>query len=192
MCCHTPSKYRACLLILVVAVCAAHFSGCTRTDNPPAKQLDELEKIKRKTAADFPDISHVDTKQVAQWMEGKDKPVIVDVREADEFAVSHLPNAVRLSPAASADDAGNTVLQDVAKDRRIVLYCSVGLRSSKMAKRLRDAGFTNVHNMSGSIFQWANDGRPLQSDTGPAEKVHPFNSKWGELLKPQYRAKVED
>ena len=49
----------------------------------------------------------------------------------------------------------------IAKDAPIVTYCSVGYRSGKMAERLQAAGYTNVRNLEGSIFKWANEHRPL-------------------------------
>ena len=42
--------------------------------------------------------------------------------------------------------------------------------------------------MSGSIFQWANEGYPIERNGEPADKVHPYNARWGKLLKPQLRA----
>jgi len=72
----------------------------------------------------------------------------------------------------------------------IVVYCSVGYRSSALAEKLARAGMTNVFNLEGSIFAWANEGRPVyRGDTllNPAQ-VHPFNTKWGQLLRPELRA----
>jgi 3-mercaptopyruvate sulfurtransferase SseA len=72
-----------------------------------------------------------------------------------------------------------------------VTYCSVGYRSGAFAKKLQTTGYTNVKNMSGSIFRWANEGRPVERDDHRVEKVHPYNSVWGKLLKPQLRADVK-
>lgn len=69
-------------------------------------------------------------------------------------------------------------------------YCSVGYRSGGFAKKLQDAGYTNVQNMSGSIFQWANEGRPIERDGHRVDKVHPYSSTWGKLLKPELRAET--
>lgn len=72
----------------------------------------------------------------------------------------------------------------------VIVYCSVGYRSSQMAERLRKAGVANVFNLDGSIFQWANEGRPLQKAGEPAKVVHPYNKTFGKSLKEEYRAQV--
>ena len=131
------------------------------------------------------------TEQVKAWLADKaNAPLLLDVRQPQEFKVSHLPGAINVSPNASVQDAANTVLKDVPKDRRIVAYCSIGVRSSILAQRLTEAGYTNVHNMIGSIFQWANEDRPLVGDNGPVKKVHPYNAHWGRLLEPERRADI--
>ena len=84
------------------------------------------------------------------------------------------------------------MLKDIAKDQRIVCYCSVGVRSARFCDRLREAGYTNVHNMNGSIFEWANQDRPIYAGENEQDKVHPYNAKWGKLLKEEKRAKLKD
>ena len=115
-------------------------------------------------------------------MAGKDgtMPVLLDVRTAAEFDVSRLAGATRVEP-----DAATVALP---KNTPIVTYCSVGYRSAKFAQRLQEAGFTDVRNLEGSIFQWANEGRAIE----PAGKVHPYNKKWGSLLNAPLRASVPD
>jgi len=70
----------------------------------------------------------------------------------------------------------------------MVVYCSVGWRSSALAQRLLKHGVTNVANLEGSAFAWANEGRPLEAAGKPATKVHPYNSTFGKLLRPERRA----
>jgi len=69
-----------------------------------------------------------------------------------------------------------------------VTYCSVGYRSAKMAQRLRNAGYTNVQNLEGSIFEWANEHRPLVRDGEPTKQVHPYSALRGHLLRDEVRA----
>ena len=49
-------------------------------------------------------------------------------------------------------------------------------------------GFTNVRHLDGSLFAWANEGRPMVSDGRPVREVHPYNDFWGRLLKPEVRS----
>jgi rhodanese-related sulfurtransferase len=73
--------------------------------------------------------------------------------------------------------------------RPVVVYCAVGYRSSALAQKLQKAGLTNVFSLDGSIFQWANEGRQLYRGSERVKEVHPYNRKWGRLLKPEYHPK---
>jgi hypothetical protein len=57
-----------------------------------------------------------------------------------------------------------------------------------MATRLRAAGFNHVQNLEGSIFQWANERRPLVRDGTRVTRVHPYSKFWGRLLADGVRA----
>ena len=84
----------------------------------------------------------------------KEQPLIIDVREADEYQVSHLPGAQL---------AATVRLETVGRDRLIVAYCSVGLRSAEYVEHLQQQGFQKAFNLRGSIFSWANEGYPLEA-----------------------------
>ncbi|NEQ28665.1 MAG: rhodanese-like domain-containing protein, partial [Microcoleus sp. SIO2G3] len=73
-------------------------------------------------------------------------------------------------------------------DMPIVAYCSVGWRSSRVVDRLQQASYTNAFNLEGSIFQWANEGRPVFQNGERVQQVHPYSRLWGQLLKPNLRA----
>jgi rhodanese-related sulfurtransferase len=105
-------------------------------------------------------------------------PIILDVREPEEYAVSHLPGALR----ARTSDEALDILETLQGDTCIVLYCSVGYRSSELAAALTEHGFTNVHNLEGSIFEWANRGLPVFHDSLITHTVHPYDEDWGILL----------
>ena len=81
-----------------------------------------------------------------------------------------------------------TAASEIARDAPIVTYCAVGYRSGVMAQRLRAAGYTRVQNLEGSIFQWANEHRPLVPDGERVTRVHPFSTARGRLLAPEVRA----
>lgn len=131
--------------------------------------------------AQYPDVQRVTTDSLASWMEADTvrQPLLLDARSSEEFAVSHLKGAVRIDP----DTGDFTVLDSLDKDARIVAYCSVGYRSSELASRLKAVGFSNVVNLEGSIFRWANEGRPVYRAEKPVREVHPYNAAWGRLLK---------
>lgn len=135
---------------------------------------------------DFPDIRRIQPQQVADWLNDKTRsqPVLLDVRTKAEYDVSHIHGAQRVQP-----DSGSDAVK-LNKDQPIVTYCSVGYRSGAFAKKLQDAGYKKVENMAGSIFQWANEGRPVERDGHRVDKVHPYNRTWGKLLNPELRADI--
>ncbi len=114
-------------------------------------------------------------------------PVLLDVRQPEEYAVSHLPGAVRVDPDASAEVLRDTLAAFDA-DRPVVLYCSVGYRSARLAERLETAGRPAL-NLDGSIFRWASEGRLVVRNETVVREVHPYDALWGRLLPRDLRAK---
>jgi len=106
--------------------------------------------------------------------------VLLDTREKKEFDVSHLPNARWVG----YDDFALDRVKEIPKTANIVTYCSVGYRSDKIGDKLRAAGFGNVHNLYGSLFEWVNQGNPVVDNAGkPTNRVHGFSRTWGVWLK---------
>lgn len=149
---------------------------------------DGLERMKSLVRERFPEVPHLTTVELAAWLADpkRIRPVLLDVRTRAEFDVSHIPGARQVDPEVPAAD----LLPTLPKGAPIVLYCSVGYRSADCGTRLLKAGFTNLLNLEGSLFQWANEGRPLESAGHPATQVHPYSAKFGKLLKPELRAPV--
>jgi sulfur-carrier protein adenylyltransferase/sulfurtransferase len=79
-----------------------------------------------------------------------DPPMLVDVREPNEWEIVHLPNA-HLIPRAQLPDR----LNELTGARRLVVYCRTGGRSSQATRLLLDLGFSNVRNLTGGITAWA-------------------------------------
>lgn len=105
----------------------------------------------------------------------KDSVILIDAREPAEYKVSHIKDAI----AVGYDNADTTLLDQLPKDKKIVVYCSVGYRSEKIAERLQSKGFKDVSNLYGGIFEWKNVGYEVVNDSGKTENVHAFNKKWG-------------
>jgi predicted sulfurtransferase len=74
------------------------------------------------------------------------------------------------------------IITKESKERSIVVYCSVGYRSSELADKLQEKGFKEVYNLEGSIFKWANEGREIYQDDQLVNTVHPFNGRWKQFL----------
>jgi hypothetical protein len=141
--------------------------------------LDEMKSVVRSR---FPQVHQLQTAELADWLANahREPPLLLDVRTEPEFKVSHLPGAVRIDPSAK----GTQLRAFLEHHRPIVVYCSGGYRSSELATRLRAAGQTNVSNLEGSIFAWANEDRPLVTGSNqPVRVVHPYNQTFGKLLR---------
>lgn len=139
------------------------------------------QQIESRIRREFPDVQQLSIDRFEHEFQGR--CLLIDVRSAEEYKVSHLPQALHLESEAEIRSAAAA-----APDTPVVLYCSVGYRSSRLADRLRDELGTRVWNLDGSIFAWANAGKPIvDSSSGPVSSVHPFDDNWGQLLLPQYR-----
>ncbi|MEZ4919143.1 MAG: rhodanese-like domain-containing protein [Saprospiraceae bacterium] len=106
--------------------------------------------------------------------------VWLDAREPKEYQVSHIKGAQLVGYDHFDIEA---LPEGLSKDQPIVVYCSVGYRSEKVAEKLRAAGFTRVSNLYGGIFEWVNQGHPVYKGEQKTAKVHAYDKKWGVWLK---------
>jgi hydroxyacylglutathione hydrolase len=83
--------------------------------------------------------------------------VLVDVRGQGEWDAGHVPGAVHIPLGYLADR-----LDEVPRDRPLVVHCLGGGRSAIAASVLKQAGFDRVANMSGGYQQWASEGKPTE------------------------------
>jgi rhodanese-related sulfurtransferase len=136
----------------------------------------------------YPDVKQLQPAELQSWLASHDSDqiVLIDARRKDEFQISHISGARNLPYKKDP----RKLLTNIKPDNPIVVYCSVGYRSSILAKKLQDMGFTKVYNLEGSIFKWANEGRPLIQDHTRVHNVHPYNAHWGSLLERKYHVKT--
>lgn len=166
------------LVALGVGLCS---SGCAQSGED-SMSWNAVESLVER---DFPEVAVISTDSLAAWLADSTRrpPLLLDAREAEEYAVSHLPGAVRVPPDLSADSLAAALNdQPDARERPVVVYCSVGYRSAGVAERLGEAGFRDVQNLEGSIFRWANEGRAVVRNGATVSEVHPYNAVWGRLL----------
>lgn len=127
----------------------------------------------------FPAVQWVTGEQLQQWMQSGTPPVkLLDARSPAEYAVSYLPNA----------ELAGELIRPEQPPRMTVVYCAVGYRSARVAHQLQLAGLTQVLNLEGGIFQWANEGRPLLHQEQVTQQVHAYDLLWGWLLHAPHRA----
>ena len=102
--------------------------------------------------------------------------LFIDSREKREYEVSHIQNAMWVG----YEELNLDSLESVNKNTKIIVYCSVGYRSEKVAEKLIEKGFTDVSNLYGGIFEWKNQGLQLVSENEqPTEMIHAYSKSWG-------------
>lgn len=173
--------------ILILWVPPALSESSTTIDPPRAPQTDGAdartpawERALRLVRQAFPEVPQMSTQQLTAMRADDTAPgiVLLDARSSTEFKVSHLPGAVLASNTRMALEA----LEAIDPVRTVVVYCSVGYRSSQLAEKLRARGIENVFNLEGSLFQWANEGRPLYRGEERVYQAHPYDEEWWQLL----------
>lgn len=175
-------KIRRFWLLVTSAVLVLKSVLTTRAEDTAAEGLVHMKQLVRTV---FPTVPQLSTTNLSLWLADTNRvqPVLLDIRTIPEFKVSHLKGAWQVDPSSPPEDTINKV----PKGRTAVVYCSVGYRSSEFASKILKLGFTNVVNLEGSIFQWANEGRPLIQNGHPAGQVHPYNETFGKMLLPALR-----
>ena len=88
--------------------------------------------------------------ELAERLKNGDAPIVIDVREPDEYAYARIEGAT-LRPLG---DILNW-LQELDLDREYVMQCHVGERSAYAAAILRQMGFRKVRNLIGGIDAWS-------------------------------------
>lgn len=72
--------------------------------------------------------------------------IIIDTREPFEYRSSHVERAINIPPAEFMRPKLPEILNNVASDEQIILYCRSGARSNTVGHILRGHGFTNIVN----------------------------------------------
>ena len=110
-----------------------------------------------------------------------DKYLKLDSRQKEEFDVSHLQGAIFIG--FNKKEIDRNLLDKFPKDTPVVVYCSVGYRSEITTKQLLKAGFKNVSNLYGGIFEWTNRNKPLVDTLNQhTNKIHGYNMLWSKWL----------
>jgi hydroxyacylglutathione hydrolase len=86
-----------------------------------------------------------------------DAPLVLDVRQHDEYAAGHIPGAVHLMGGELPDR-----LSELPRDRPIVTICEGGYRSAVAAGLLARAGFRDVASIDTGVPAWRRAGLPIE------------------------------
>ncbi|MBW2373340.1 MAG: hypothetical protein JRF70_12490 [Deltaproteobacteria bacterium] len=110
-------------------------------------------------------IEEIDPEAAESELRVNPATLALDVREAEEFSLGRLPDALliprgMLEPKAALDSpARDSELRD--PERPIITYCGSGARSALAAATLQQLGFSQVRSLAGGFQAWTQEGRPV-------------------------------
>ena len=125
-------------------------------------------------------IPYISVEELKMQTENEDV-FILDSRELEEFEVSHLKNSTFVGYNDFSVASVTSKIKN--KNAPIVVYCSLGIRSENISEKLKNAGYTNIKNLYGGIFEWKNKGyRVYDSSNKETQKIHAFSKHWSKYL----------
>ena len=105
------------------------------------------------------EIDEVDVTQAHELLAADERPLVVDVREMDEWTEGRIPGAIHV-PRGNLESR----IEQAAPDhsQQILVYCAVGARSAFAAKSLEELGYENVASIAGGYVDWKRSGLPTE------------------------------
>jgi len=98
----------------------------------------------------------IDAPRAHELLEGADPPILVDIRERNEWETGWIGGALRIPMSELGDQL------DPYRERTVVLYCAHGNRSLRLANTLSHLGYSNVASLAGGIVAWDQAGLPVE------------------------------
>ncbi|MFC7358055.1 rhodanese-like domain-containing protein [Jejudonia soesokkakensis] len=139
------------------------------------KSLDELLQLYNTRSVPYISVEEL------RMLQLNEEVVILDARESSEFETSHIATSQCVGFNQFSAEAFSEKIKD--KNTPIVVYCSLGIRSEQVGEKLKKAGYTNVQNLYGGIFEWKNKDYPiLDLSEKETDSVHTFNRVWSKWL----------
>jgi rhodanese-related sulfurtransferase len=145
-------------------------AGCRDPGGLPDEEkkvrIDEMYEGYKKR---FPAAPEMTVETLRARLSGPEPPVVVDVREDEERAVSTIPGAISRQEFEER--------RETLAGREVVTYCTIGYRSGLYTQELVEEGW-KAFNLRGSIVSWTHAGGQLVKDGAPTRRVHVYGRKW--------------
>lgn len=156
------------LYIVFLLLTGTSFSQ-TKTDPEYAAKLEELYKHS---------VELIQPSELAPELEKK-TTYVLDTRSIAEYGTSHIKGAKFIDYNSFKLSA----VSEIPKDAKIVVYCSVGWRSERIGEKLKKAGYQDVSNLYGGLFEWVNQGYKVFNAEGETKHVHAYSKEWAKWIK---------
>lgn len=140
-------------------------------------------------AACLPEITELFPWDVADMLEGSDRPLIVDVREADEFGTMHIEGSLHV-PRGILESACEYNYEDTVRElvearaRTVVVVCRSGNRSALAAWTMQLLGYRKVSSMKTGLRGWNDYELPLVNTNGMTVPVETADEFFTTRLRP--------
>ena len=172
------------ILLLAMALFPALPSAQTMSRTEKLESKLRVAIIKATKGLKAPLIKAADLKQIID----DTNLVLIDVRKSNEQEVSMLPHA--LTTAGFAE----TFRHGIPKEKRLVVYCTIGYRSGKYAEELAKQGF-KAENLEGGVLAWSFAGGKLFTKNSVGEvvetnRIHVYDPEWN-IVHPDYVGVVQ-
>jgi rhodanese-related sulfurtransferase len=142
-----------------------------------AKKKEKIDILFDKYRPKFSKVKNIEVETFLS-LPNKENTILIDVREKTETDISIIPGAILLDQFLKN--------KNKFKDKTLVFYCTLGVRSGLKAQDLQKEGF-NVLNLKGSILSWAHAGLEFDHKGTKTKKVHTYGKDW-HLLPEGYEA----
>jgi adenylyltransferase/sulfurtransferase len=96
-------------------------------------------------------IPQLTVKELKRRIDAGEDLYILDVREPNEYQIAQIGG--KLIPLNEVPNR----LDEIPREREIVVHCRSGVRSQKIAEFLKQAGYPRVVNLAGGILAWADE-----------------------------------
>ncbi len=108
-----------------------------------------------------PTLPSIDVREAERRLrEDPERPLLIDVREPDEFATVRAPGAVSVPTSTFQLRAG-----ELPTDRPLLFVCHVGARSAAVTGFMLRSGRADVVNVTGGMEAWERAGLPVRHGT---------------------------
>ncbi len=135
------------IFIFVLAVIGPSLAQRAPAGPPPV--------VKEMVAKAKKSVKKVSAADVKAMIDKKDKVILLDVRDPQEFAAGHLPGAINISRGTLEFVVFNKIQDQNAK---IIVYCKTAARSALATKTLNDLGYKNAILMDAAFADWIKAG----------------------------------
>jgi rhodanese-related sulfurtransferase len=166
-----PSTAGTLLLLAMAVLVLCGWSWPLISSPVPSSDKERLARVRGMYAdyrRDFPEVPDIPP-EAALILHTRGEALLVDAREPDEQAVSMIPGAL----TAEAFQAH----PERYRERTVIVYCTIGYRSGKLARELLARGVA-VANLQGGLLGWVHAGGALVDAGGPVTRMHVYGKKW--------------